>query len=93
MAGPLSGLGVLVTRPDHQAGSLCQLIESRGGTPIRYPALLIREPRDWASALAVFDGLADYDLAIFTSANAVERALPLIQQRGGLPPAPAEPLF
>ncbi|MBK7540631.1 MAG: uroporphyrinogen-III synthase [Candidatus Competibacteraceae bacterium] len=87
MAGPLSGLGVLVTRPDHQAGSLCQLIESRGGTPIRYPALLIREPRDWASALAVFDGLADYDLAIFTSANAVERALPLIQQRGGLPPA------
>lgn len=87
MAGSLGGWGVLVTRPDHQAGSLCRLIESHGGIPIRCPALLIREPRDWAAALAVFDGLADYDLAIFTSANAVERAWPPLQQRGGLPPA------
>ena len=85
MAASLRGLGVLVTRPDHQAGALCQSIETHGGVPIRCPALLIVEPRDWRPALAVFDRLADYDMAIFTSANAVERALPLIQERGGLP--------
>ncbi|HRE53280.1 MAG TPA: uroporphyrinogen-III synthase, partial [Candidatus Competibacter sp.] len=85
MAASLRGLGVLVTRPDHQAGALCQSIETHGGVPIRCPALLIVEPRDWRPALAVFDRLADYDMAIFTSANAVERALPLIQERGGPP--------
>ncbi len=87
MPATLRGLNVLVTRPEHQAGLLCQLIERDGGTSIRCPALMIREPHDWAQALTVFDRLADYDLAIFTSANAVERALPPIQERGGIPPS------
>jgi uroporphyrinogen-III synthase len=76
---------VLVTRPEHQAGPLCQWIEQHGGVAIRCPALVIREPRDWAPALAIFDRLMDYDLAIFTSANAVDRALPLIRERSGFP--------
>jgi uroporphyrinogen-III synthase len=78
-------LGVLVTRPEHQADTLCRLIEQNGGIAIRYPALVIAEPRDWGPALAIFDRLTDYALAIFTSTNAVDRALPLIQKRGGLP--------
>ena len=82
----LHGLGVLVTRPAHQAEPLCRLIEQRGGIPIRCPALRIAEPHDWTPALAIFDRWADYDLAIFTSANAVERAMPHIRQRGGFPP-------
>lgn len=82
----LNGLGVLVTRPDHQADFLCQWIERHGGVAIRWPALVIREPRDWAPALALFDRLAEYDLAIFTSVNAVDRAMPLIRERGGFPP-------
>lgn len=82
----LHSLGVLVTRPAHQADPLCQWIEQHGGVAIRCPALLICAPRDWAPALAIFDQLADYDLAIFTSTNAVERALPLIGACGGLPP-------
>lgn len=86
MAGSLNGLGVLVTRPEHQAAALCQLIERHGGVAIRCPTVVIREPRDWAPALALFDRLADYDLAIFTSANAVDRAMPPIRERGGLPP-------
>ena len=82
----LNGLGVLVTRPEHQADHLCQWIEDNGGIAIRFPALTIVEPRDWAPALAILDRMADYDLAIFTSANAVDRALPPILERGGLPP-------
>ena len=82
----LRGLGVLVTRPEQQADPLCRLIAQYGGVAIRCPALLICEPLDWKPVLAIFDRLADYDLAIFTSANAVDRALPLIRARGGFPP-------
>ncbi|MCB1777552.1 MAG: uroporphyrinogen-III synthase [Candidatus Competibacteraceae bacterium] len=81
----LHGLRVLVTRPEHQAGPLCQRIEQHGGVAICCPTLVIAEPRDWAPARAVLGRLADYHLAIFTSANAVDRALPLIQERGGFP--------
>lgn len=81
----LNGLGVLVTRPEQQAEPLCQLIEHYGGAAVRCPTLCIAEPRDWTPALAIFDRLADYNLAIFTSVNAVDRALPLIQERGGFP--------
>jgi uroporphyrinogen-III synthase len=82
----LNGLGVLVTRPEHQAGPLCQWIEQHGGVAIRWPALAIHEPRDWVPALALFDRLAEYDLAIFTSVNAVDWAMPRIRERGGFPP-------
>jgi uroporphyrinogen-III synthase len=82
----LNGLGVLVTRPEHQAENLCRLIERAGGVAIRCPLLAIGEPRDWAPALAAFDRLASCDLLIFTSANAVDRALPPILERGGIPP-------
>ena len=81
----LKDLGVLVTRPEQQAGPLCQLIEQYGGVAIRCPTLRIAEPRVWTPALAIFDRLADYHLAIFTSVNAVDRALPLIQAHGGFP--------
>ena len=36
----LTGIGVLVTRPEHQANHLCQLIEAEGGAAVRYPALV-----------------------------------------------------
>ena len=81
----LHGLGVLVTRPAHQADSLCRIIEAYGGVAIRCPALLIGEPQDWTPALAIFDRLTGIDMVIFTSANAVDRALPPIRERGGLP--------
>jgi len=82
----LNGLGVLVTRPEHQADNICRLIEGAGGVAIRCPLLTIGEPRDSGPALAVFDRLADCDLLLFTSANAVDRGLPPILERGGIPP-------
>ena len=86
MPSSLQGLAVLVTRPEQQAEPLCRRIERHGGIALRCPVLRIGEPRDWAPALAVFDRLNEYRLAIFTSANAVERALPRIRERGGIPP-------
>lgn len=82
---PLRGLGVLVTRPAHQAALLCQAIEDQGGIAIRYPTLTISEPADWQPALAAFAQLAHYDLALFTSPNAVAGALPRLQKHGHFP--------
>lgn len=86
MLPSLNGLSILVTRPEHQADPLCRLIDQHGGIAIRCPALVIGEPRDWKPALATLDRLECYDLIIFTSVNAVHRAFPLIQERGGIPP-------
>jgi uroporphyrinogen-III synthase len=82
----LNGVGVLVTRPAHQADTLCRLIEAAGGEAIRFPVLAIAPPLDRRSALAMVAQLAQYELAVFVSPNAVELGLDLIEAQGGLPP-------
>jgi uroporphyrinogen-III synthase len=80
--GALAGLGVLVTRPAHQADGLCHLIEQRGGRALRFPVLEILPPSDPGPLQDVIGGLDDYGWAIFISANAVERALvPILSAR------------
>lgn len=71
---PLAGVGVLVTRPQHQAGSLVRAVENAGGEAIRFPVLEIvpREPSDIAEDAAA---LASPDIAIFVSSNAVRHGL------------------
>ncbi len=88
MATPdLGGVGVLVTRPAHQAEPLVRLIEQAGGAAIRFPVLEILDPTDLAPLFDLIDRLDRYDLAIFISPNAVARAANLIGgRRGGLPP-------
>jgi len=71
----LAGVGVLVTRPAHQADGLCAGIEQQGGTALRFPVLEILDPRDSRHLQAVAAQLDDYDWAVFISANAVDRAL------------------
>ena len=88
MAEPdsLSGLRVVVTRPAHQAQALCERIEAAGGTALRFPVLEIHDPSDKDALLAVVRRLAGFDIAIFISPNAVERALAVINAHiGGLP--------
>jgi uroporphyrinogen-III synthase len=82
----LNGLGVLVTRPAHQAGPLCDRIAAAGGRPVRFPLLAIRDLSDTPAVAARLAQLADYQLAIFISPNAVELGLRAINRHGGLPP-------
>lgn len=84
---PLAGVGVLVTRPEHQAASLCRLIEAAGGTALRFPVLAIEPPHAPATAAAVIDRLETFDLAIFISANAVEQGLAAVRARRAWPAA------
>jgi uroporphyrinogen-III synthase len=73
--GALAGLGILVTRPAHQAEGLCKLIEQQGGSAYRFPVLEILDPLEPRPLQLIASRLDDYDWAIFVSANAVERAL------------------
>jgi len=74
----LKSLGVLVTRPERQADSLCDLISARGGRPIRFPTLSIFGPKDPAAVKTVLDGIDEFDIALFISPNAVLHALDLL---------------
>ncbi|MBN1378753.1 MAG: uroporphyrinogen-III synthase [Gammaproteobacteria bacterium] len=75
---PLFGHTILVTRPAHQAQSLCNEIEKVGGNSLRCPAIEILRPKGVAQARALLKQLRDFDLAIFVSVNAVESALALL---------------
>lgn len=74
---PLAGVGVLVTRPAHQADELCALIEAAGGRALRFPTLAISAAPDTAAARAALAALEHYDLVLFVSANAVQQAVAL----------------
>ena len=70
----LAGAGVLVTRPEHQAGPLVDAIEAAGGRAVRFPAIDISPlPAEAVDAAAA--GLHDPDIAIFVSPNAVRHGL------------------
>lgn len=79
--GALAGRGILVTRPAHQAEALCALIEAAGGRALRFPVLEIRPAENAAAVQAGLARLADYDLAIFVSANAVLHTLAALAPR------------
>jgi uroporphyrinogen-III synthase len=75
---PLGGAGILVTRPAGQAEGLMQRLADLGANPLAFPALAILAPADPARLHTVLARLADYQLAIFISPNAVERGLAAI---------------
>ena len=77
----LAGIGVLVTRPEHQAEALCQKIEQQGGNTIRFPVLQIDDIDDTTQLYSQIDRLNTFDIAIFISPNAVKKAANIIQAR------------
>jgi uroporphyrinogen-III synthase len=82
----LAGKGVVVTRPAHQARELARLITDAGGKPLLFPAIEIRDVADLGPFLKVVDRLDSFDLAVFISPNAIDRALNLIRPRREFPP-------
>lgn len=84
-AAPLTGLGILVTRPRSQAERLMAQIVRLGGAAWWLPGLEIVPPADPAALDQAIDALPQCHWAIFVSPTAVERAWPAIAARGGLP--------
>jgi uroporphyrinogen-III synthase len=84
-ASLLQSVKVLVTRPTHQADSLCQLLISNGAAAVRFPLLEILDPDNSDELVRCVAHLDEYDWAIFVSINAVQRAVPAILEKRGWP--------
>jgi uroporphyrinogen-III synthase len=80
----LAGVGVLVTRPEHQAHHLCRLIEAEGGSSVLLPALEIRPSAERAAIRAAIGPVDRFNLVVFVSANAVRFGGDLLGQRRDL---------
>ncbi len=65
---------VLVTRPKHQAETLCSLIEQQGWNAVRFPTLEIKLLNN-TIIQQKFDTLEQWNWLIFISANAVNFAI------------------
>jgi len=82
---PLRGLTIVVTRPRDQAAKLAGLIEQAGGTALRFPLLDITAVADQAPLLEQVSRLAQFDIAIFVSPNAVHYGIAAIRASGEIP--------
>ena len=65
-----------MTRPARQAGGFAQRIAALGARPVIFPAIVILPAADPEPVLRAHASLAEYDCAIFVSANAVEYGVP-----------------
>lgn len=83
--GPLSGRGIVVTRPARQAERLASLIRAAGGEAIRFPVIEIRDVEDPSSLHHLIDRLEEFDLAVFISPNAANKGIAQIRSRRALP--------
>lgn len=72
---PLKDKWIVITRPQHQAEKLRLLLEAAGAKIVLFPLLEIQLPDKIALVERQFTSIEDYDLAIFTSANAVSYSL------------------
>ena len=81
---PLHGVGVLVTRPEFQAMPLCRLLESLGATTLRLPAIEIKPLKDRRALTEQLGALENFDVILFTSANAVRFGVSFLDQKRDL---------
>jgi uroporphyrinogen III methyltransferase/synthase len=77
---PLFGRRVVVTRAREQASTLVDRLRTLGAETVELPAICIADPADGGAALqAAAARLQEYDWVVFTSANTVDRMLPLLR--------------
>jgi len=72
---PLKDKWIVITRPEHQAHHLQEMLEAAGAKVILFPLLEIKPVDGIALMQQKLSQLADYDLAVFISPNAVEYTL------------------
>lgn len=73
---PLAGLTILITRPEHQAHALSELITAAGGKTIVFPTIIIEPTTSHSGLQPLIKKIMNYDIAIFVSANAVDYVAP-----------------
>lgn len=83
MSQPLAGLGVLVTRPAHQAGHFIKLLQQAGAITFPLPAIEIQALTISAELKQHLLQSSRYQIVIFISANAVQWGLPHLKKSAG----------
>jgi uroporphyrinogen-III synthase len=78
---PLAGRHVVVTRPAGQMDHLAEALVNLGAKPVLFPVLAIADLADPTPVLNMAAHLDRYDLAVFVSPNAIQKALALILPR------------
>lgn len=81
----LKGRHIVVTRPRGQAAHLATRLMELGAEPVLFPVLEIRDLENIQPVLDVAIRLDQFDLAIFVSLNAIDKALAIILPRRGWP--------
>jgi uroporphyrinogen-III synthase len=81
MPKPLSGFGIVITRPREQAHRLIQQITQAGGEAFHFPLIEIVGLDDYSTFEHTIATLDQYDWVIFISSNAVQNAMPRIKNR------------
>jgi len=77
---PLFGRRVVVTRARAQSSSLVARLRELGADVVELPTIALVDPDDGGAGLReAAGGLSTYDWVAFTSANAVERFVPLLR--------------
>ena len=71
-ARPLFGRRVLVTRPRHQAPELVDRLTALGAEAVEAPMIRIAPPDDLAPLQRAAEAADQFDVIVFTSANAVD---------------------
>lgn len=84
-AGPLSGLGVVLTRPRAQCEAIASALESQGARVIVFPALDIVPIALSPASREALASLPSASLAIFVSANAAEHGVAAVRAAGPWP--------
>jgi uroporphyrinogen-III synthase len=77
-------VGVLVTRPEFQAMPLCRLLESLGATTWRLSVVDIKPLKERHALTEQLGVLENFDLILFTSANAVRFGVSLLDEKRDL---------
>jgi uroporphyrinogen III methyltransferase/synthase len=79
---PLFGRRILVTRSAEQAGRFNELLQEQGAEVLVCPVLEVLPPPTWDELDQAIGRLAETDILILTSANAVEAFLGRLQAAG-----------
>jgi len=78
---PLFGKGIVITRPEDQAGEFAALLLEEGARVIRFLTIEVAPPESWDGVDWAIDGIESYHWVIFTSANGVRSFFSRLQER------------
>lgn len=82
---PLSGRGIVITRPREHAPALAERIRAAGGDPILFPTIEILPPESADAVSAVIARLEEFQLAVFISPTAALRGHDMVSASRGWP--------